>query len=149
MQRAVEALFEQVDGAILAAAPADYRAKEVAAQKIKRGAASRSIELVENPDIAAGLGRHKGRRLLVVFAMETEKGPERAREKLARKGGDLIVLNMLNDEGGWFRRRHQSRDPDRRRRPRGSPAPVEQIRSRRPHPRLGADAAGSGRLTRT
>ena len=33
MQRAVEALFEQVDGAILAAAPADYRAKEVAAQK--------------------------------------------------------------------------------------------------------------------
>ena len=102
MQRAVEALFEQVDGAILAAAPADYRAKEVAAQKIKRGAASRSIELVENPDIAAGLGRHKGRRLLVVFAMETEKGPERAREKLARKGGDLIVLNMLNDEGAGF-----------------------------------------------
>ena len=103
MQRVVEALFEQVDGAILAAAPADYRAKkEVAAQKIKRGAASRSIELVENPDIAAGLGRHKGRRLLVVFAMETEKGPERAREKLARKGGDLIVLNMLNDEGAGF-----------------------------------------------
>ena len=102
MQRAVEALFEQVDGAILAAAPADYRAKEVAAQKIKRSAASRSIELVENPDIAAGLGQRKGQRLLVVFAMETEKGPERAREKLTRKGGDLIVLNMLNDEGAGF-----------------------------------------------
>ena len=102
MQCAIEALFEQVDGAILAAAPADYRAKEVAAQKIKRGAASRSVELVKNPDIAAGLGRRKGRRLLVVFAMETEKGPERAREKLARKGGDLIVLNMLGDEGAGF-----------------------------------------------
>ncbi len=102
MQRAVEALFEQVDGAILAAAPADYRAKEVAAQKIKRGTASRSIELVENPDIAAGLGRRKGQRLLVVFAMETEQGLERAREKLARKGGDLIALNMLNDEGAGF-----------------------------------------------
>ena len=102
MQCAVETLFEQVDGAILAAAPADYRAKEVAAQKIKRGAAARSIELVENPDIAAGLGRRKGQRLLVVFAMETEQGLERAREKLARKGGDLIALNMLNDEGAGF-----------------------------------------------
>ena len=101
MQCAVEALFEQVDGAILAAAPADYRAKEVAEQKIKRGA-SRSIELVENPDIAAGLGRRKGQRLLVVFAMETEQGPERAREKLVRKEGDLIALNMLNDEGAGF-----------------------------------------------
>ena len=102
MQCAVEALFEQVDGAILAAAPADYRAKEVAAQKIKRGAASRSIELVENPDIAAGLGQRKGQRWLIVFAMETEKGPQRAREKLVRKGGDLIALNMLNDEGAGF-----------------------------------------------
>jgi len=79
MQRAVEALFEQVDGAILAAAPSDYRAKEVAAQKIKRGPGSRAVELVENPDIAAGLGRRKGRRLPVVFALETGKGPERAR----------------------------------------------------------------------
>ena len=102
MQCAVEALFAQVDGAILAAAPADYRAKEVAAQKIKRGAASRSIELVENPDIAAELARRKGQRLLVVFAMETEQGPERAREKLERKGGDLIALNMLNEEGAGF-----------------------------------------------
>ncbi len=102
MQQAVEALFEQVDGAILAAAPADYRAKEVAAQKIKRGTPSSAIELVENPDIAAGLGQRKGQRLLVVFALETEKGLERAREKLGRKGGDLIVLNMLNDQGAGF-----------------------------------------------
>ena len=40
--------------------------------------------------------------MLVVFAMETEKGLERAREKLVRKGGDLIVLNMLRDEGAGF-----------------------------------------------
>ena len=102
MQLAVEALFEQVDGAILAAAPADYRAKEVAAQKIKRSGEPLALELVENPDIAAGLGQSKGQRLLVVFALESEKGPARAREKLARKGGDLIVLNMLNDEGAGF-----------------------------------------------
>ena len=39
---------------------------------------------------------------MVVFALETEKGLERAREKLVRKGGDLIVLNMLSDEGAGF-----------------------------------------------
>jgi phosphopantothenoylcysteine decarboxylase/phosphopantothenate--cysteine ligase len=102
MQREVDELFDGVDGAILAAAPADYRSKVVADQKIKRSGGDLLVELVENPDIAAGLGRRKEGRVLVVFAMETEKGLERAREKLVRKGGDLIVLNMLNDEGAGF-----------------------------------------------
>ena len=61
-----------------------------------------TIELRENPDIAKGLGQKKQGQVLVVFAMETEKGTERAREKLFRKGGDLIVLNMLRDEGAGF-----------------------------------------------
>ncbi len=102
MQRAVEDLFDATDTAILAAAPSDYRAFAVAEQKIKRSGERLSIELIENPDIAAGLGRRKEGRVLVIFALETEKGVERAREKLARKGGDLIVLNMLSDEGAGF-----------------------------------------------
>ena len=36
------------------------------------------------------------------FYITREKGTERAREKLFRKGGDLIVLNMLRDEGAGF-----------------------------------------------
>jgi phosphopantothenoylcysteine decarboxylase/phosphopantothenate--cysteine ligase len=102
MQREVEALFDRVDGAILAAAVADYRAKEVAADKLKRGQGELTLELVENPDIAAGLGRTKGKRLLVIFAMETEEGVARAREKLRRKGADLVVLNNLREEGAGF-----------------------------------------------
>jgi len=102
MQRVMEELFDKADAAILAAAPSDYRAFAVAEQKIKRSGERLSIELIENPDIAAGLGRRKEGRVLVVFALETEKGLERAREKLVRKGGDLIVLNMLSDEGAGF-----------------------------------------------
>ena len=86
----------------LAAAVADYRAAEVSEQKIKRGDGARSIELIENPDIAAGLGQRKEGRTLVLFAMETERGVERAGEKLQRKGGDLIALNNLFDEGAGF-----------------------------------------------
>ena len=102
MQRAVAALFDGVDAAILAAAPADYRVAQIAEHKIKRSGDALSIDLVENPDIAADLGARKQGRTLVIFAMETEKGVQRAREKLARKGGDLVVLNMLRDEGAGF-----------------------------------------------
>ena len=102
MQRAVAALFDGVDAAILAAAPADYRVAQIAEHKIKRSGNALAIDLVENPDIAADLGARKQGRTLVIFAMETEKGVQRAREKLARKGGDLVVLNMLRDEGAGF-----------------------------------------------
>lgn len=102
MQRAVAALFDGVDAAILAAAPADYRVAQIAEHKIKRSGDALAIDLVENPDIAADLGARKQGRTLVIFAMETEKGLQRAREKLARKGGDLVVLNMLRDEGAGF-----------------------------------------------
>ena len=102
MQRAVAALFDGVDAAILAAAPADYRVAQIAEHKIKRSGDALAIDLVENPDIAADVGARKQGRTLVIFAMETEKGVQRAREKLARKGGDLVVLNMLRDEGAGF-----------------------------------------------
>ena len=102
MQQAMEDLFTAADAAILAAAPADYRVETVAEHKIKRSGGPVAIELIENPDIAAALGARKQGRVLVVFAMETEKGLARAREKLIRKGGDLIVLNMLRDEGAGF-----------------------------------------------
>jgi phosphopantothenoylcysteine decarboxylase/phosphopantothenate--cysteine ligase len=80
------------DAVLCAAAVADYRPARPSARKIKRGALQ-SIELVENEDIAAAVGRRKGAKRLVVFALETEKGEARAREKLARKNADLCVLN--------------------------------------------------------
>ena len=105
MQAAVEERFDEMDGAILAAAVSDYRVPEVALEKIKRGEGSRVLELVENPDIAAGLGQRKDRQVLVGFAVETgetEAGVERAREKLQRKNLDFIALNNLRDEGAGF-----------------------------------------------
>ncbi len=102
MQQAMEDLFSGADAAVLAAAPADYRVATVAEHKIKRTNERMVIDLRENPDIAEGLGQRKEGRLLVVFAMETEQGLQRARQKLTRKGGDLVVLNMLSDEGAGF-----------------------------------------------
>ncbi len=101
MLAACEEVFDAVDGVVLAAAVADYRPAEVAAHKIKRGD-KLTIDLVENPDIAATLGRRKGTRYSICFAMETEDGLERAKEKLRRKNGDVIALNNLQQEGAGF-----------------------------------------------
>ena len=103
MQEVLEVLFPQMDAAILAAAVADYRPAQVAPQKIKRGTGKMVIELVENPDISAGLGHSKQpHQVLIGFAMETEDGVARAKDKLKRKNCDLVVLNNLRDEGAGF-----------------------------------------------
>jgi phosphopantothenoylcysteine decarboxylase/phosphopantothenate--cysteine ligase len=102
MQSAVDQVFERVDAAILASAVADYRAAQVAPQKIKRGGNAITLSLVENPDISAALGARKKARVVVAFAMETEQGEQRALAKLRRKQADLIVLNNLTDEGAGF-----------------------------------------------
>ena len=79
-----------------AAAVADWRV-EPAADKIKKGASREPPTLVlsENPDILARIAqRREGRPALVVgFAAETRDVLDHAREKLARKGCDLIVAN--------------------------------------------------------
>ena len=102
MQTATAMAFEEADAAILSAAVSDYRPRAVAAQKLKRSGDTLTIELVENPDIAAALGVGKGNRVVVAFAMETEDGPARARDKLKRKNADLIVLNILTEPGAGF-----------------------------------------------
>ena len=98
---AVEA-FAAADGAVMCAAVADYTPVTVADEKIKKGDADLSIPLRRTKDIAAELGRTKGDRLLVGFALETENGAANAREKLERKNLDFIVLNSLRDAGAGF-----------------------------------------------
>ena len=102
MQTAVEEQFGSADAAILAAAVADYRVREPSTSKISGKADSLTLELVPNPDIAAVIGARKGDRVLVGFAMETERGTERAKRKLAEKCFDLIAMNNLGDEGAGF-----------------------------------------------
>ncbi|MBP6378831.1 MAG: bifunctional phosphopantothenoylcysteine decarboxylase/phosphopantothenate--cysteine ligase CoaBC [Sphingorhabdus sp.] len=88
------------DVAIMVAAVADWRAADEAEQKIKKdGKAVPPLELAENPDILATLGKHKQRpALLIGFAAETEKVVEHAQAKLAKKGCDWIVANDVSGD---------------------------------------------------
>ncbi|GIJ58152.1 bifunctional phosphopantothenoylcysteine decarboxylase/phosphopantothenate--cysteine ligase CoaBC [Virgisporangium aurantiacum] len=103
LRAATVAAAEGADVVVMAAAPADFRPARYASQKIKKtnDGATPTIDLALNPDIAAELGAKKpAGQVLVIFAAETAGGDAalaNAREKLARKGADLIVLN---DVGG-------------------------------------------------
>ena len=103
LDRASELAQEQ-DLLIQAAAPADYRAKEIAPQKIKKqGGEPMTFTLVENPDVAATLGKAKrSGQVFVGFAAETNDVLAHARDKLARKNLDMIVANDATRPGAGF-----------------------------------------------
>ncbi|MDF2367376.1 bifunctional phosphopantothenoylcysteine decarboxylase/phosphopantothenate--cysteine ligase CoaBC [Sneathiella sp.] len=94
-----------VDGAIFAAAVADWRVETEANQKIKKrvGELPR-LSLAENPDILATVSAlQSGRPALVVgFAAETETIIENGKTKLAKKGCDWIVANDVGTDTGTF-----------------------------------------------
>jgi phosphopantothenoylcysteine decarboxylase/phosphopantothenate--cysteine ligase len=88
---------------LMAAAPADFRAATVAAGKLKR-AEGLSLQLEPTEDILAALSarRSEGQTLVGFAAEHGGDGASRAREKLARKGADLIVLNDVSDPAIGF-----------------------------------------------
>ena len=103
MHAAAIELWPDCTSAILSAAVADYRPAAVASEKIKKSADQLTVRLVRNPDIAAELGAGKRTdQLLIGFALETEHGVANAREKLARKNLDFIVLNSPRTPGAGF-----------------------------------------------
>jgi len=103
MYEAAQLHFEKAHIAVLAAAVADYRPAEVAAQKIKKKTDELTLKLAKTPDIAASLGQQKRPdQLLIGFALETNDALENARSKLQRKNLDLIILNSLSDAGAGF-----------------------------------------------
>lgn len=102
MYRATVERFEGSDGAVMCAAVADYTPKEVATQKLKKSDDDLRIELRRTKDIAAALGREKGGRVLVGFALESNDGEAHAQKKLHEKALDFIVLNSLQDKGAGF-----------------------------------------------
>ena len=95
--------YAKADGGVMCAAVADYTPAEVAQTKIKKHDGGMTITLRRTQDIAAELGRQKGDRLLVGFALETDDEEVHAEEKLRRKNFDFIVLNSLRDAGAGFR----------------------------------------------
>lgn len=102
MKDAVESLLP-ADAAVFVAAVADWRTASAAGEKIKKvaGEGPPALQMVENPDILAGVGHHSLRPGLVVgFAAETQDLIGNAEAKLRKKGADFIVANDVSHESG-------------------------------------------------
>ena len=98
LEREALAHAAEADIVVMAAAVADYRPAAALAAKRPKGTATWTLELEPTLDVLSALGeRRREGQLLVGFAAETgETGLERARQKLARKGADLFVLNDVS-----------------------------------------------------
>jgi phosphopantothenoylcysteine decarboxylase/phosphopantothenate--cysteine ligase len=104
MRDAVLKAAADADAVVMAAAVADFRPADYEDVKIKKaaGAEPASIRLVENPDILAEVVRESRapgarRQVVVGFAAETHDALAHGREKLARKGCDLLVVNEVGE----------------------------------------------------
>ncbi|MCB0794939.1 MAG: bifunctional phosphopantothenoylcysteine decarboxylase/phosphopantothenate--cysteine ligase CoaBC [Flavobacteriales bacterium] len=103
MAEVCKQLFPAMDLVIMSAAVADLRPSSSAAKKIKKEGAPEVLQLERTEDILAWMGSNKTQdQVLVGFALETEQALDHAREKMARKALDLIVVNTLEDHGAGF-----------------------------------------------
>lgn len=96
--------FPKADIGVFAAAVSDYKPEIAFARKLKKGsddASLSNIRLVPNPDILKACASEKMPGQVVVgFAAETEGLEESAMSKLAAKGADAIVANLVSDDSG-------------------------------------------------
>jgi len=106
LQQAMVAEAREADVLVMAAAVADYRPAQISTAKLTKedGDGTLTLQLVENPDVVAGLAAdRRAGQTIVAFAAETGSDAaerlERARRKRERKDVDLLVLN----EVGWDR----------------------------------------------
>jgi phosphopantothenoylcysteine decarboxylase/phosphopantothenate--cysteine ligase len=103
MEHAVLSRSDGCDIVVMAAAVADFRPAEAAAQKIKKDAGVPQIVLEPTTDILAALGtRKRPGQTIVGFAAETDDVEANARGKLDRKGADLVVANDVGAPGAGF-----------------------------------------------
>lgn len=105
MQAAVDRLVHAQDVFIGCAAVADYRAAEVAEQKIKKQQAATDhmvLELIKNPDILASVAQREHGPFTCGFAAETQNVADYALDKLQRKGLDMIAANDVSQVGQGF-----------------------------------------------
>jgi phosphopantothenoylcysteine decarboxylase/phosphopantothenate--cysteine ligase len=102
MRDAVLEACQHADAVVMAAAVSDYRPVSVSAHKIKKGAATLSLELARNPDILTDIQEAGMQLLKVGFAAETEHLVANARSKLHTKGLDLVVANDVTAPDAGF-----------------------------------------------
>jgi phosphopantothenoylcysteine decarboxylase/phosphopantothenate--cysteine ligase len=99
MRDAIASHCQDADVLIMAAAVADYEPASPAEHKIKRSGEAMVVELRETPDILASA---RGEFVRVGFAAESRDLEQNARDKLQRKGLDLIVANDVTAPGSGF-----------------------------------------------
>ena len=103
MRDAVLAELASHDVYLGAAAVADYAPAETLPQKIKKSGETLTLVLERTADILADVAAHPQRpRLVVGFAAETQDMEAYARDKLHRKGLDLIAANDVGRAGQGF-----------------------------------------------
>ena len=102
MLAAVMEYLPTVDAVIMTAAVADWRPAEVAQDKLKKHTMEPVIKLVPNPDILSEIKKVKTNQFIVGFAAETRNALEYAKDKLERKGLDMIVANDVSQPGAGF-----------------------------------------------
>lgn len=103
MYQAVMDRAADQDMIIKAAAVADYRPKQVNAQKTKKQEGSLVIEFERTRDILAELGKAKREdQCICGFSMETEQVLENSQKKLEKKNADMIAANSLRESGAGF-----------------------------------------------
>ncbi len=104
LRDAVVLAAASADAVVMAAAPADFRPTTVSDAKIKKAAdgSAPPIELAQNPDILREISADRARPGAVIVGFAAETGDdtgsvlELARQKLARKGCDLLVVNDVS-----------------------------------------------------
>lgn len=99
MEAACVAALDWCDVVLMCAAVADYRPETVYEEKLHKTADELVIKLVRNPDILLTLRDHATDQVLVGFSLDTTVNIDVAREKMRRKGLDLIVANSKHSLG--------------------------------------------------
>lgn len=102
MRKAVLESAKKADIVAMTAAVANFRPVKKAGKKISKAKGALKLELAQNPDILAELGREKGKRVLIGFSVETDNHIRRAKEKLREKNLDFIVANDPSQNGAGF-----------------------------------------------
>jgi phosphopantothenoylcysteine decarboxylase/phosphopantothenate--cysteine ligase len=93
MLAAARKAFASSDAAVFTAAVCDYRPAHRAPRKVPKQTGRVRLILEPTEDIAATLGRKKGSRITIGFALEDHNGRAHAERKLRTKRFDAIVLN--------------------------------------------------------
>jgi len=101
LYEAVLARVDTVDCLIAAAAVSDYRPRQAAAEKIKKGGGGLTLELEPAPDTLRAVAARSPRPFVVGFAAETEDVTAHARRKLLDKGLDMIAANRVGPGQGF------------------------------------------------